>query len=75
MIPISWQPSGSIIALFNKTKKQIDFIEKNCLRHGEFSLYNLLKTQNDLLFEENTTFVIKGMEFSRENCILAFAVE
>lgn len=73
--PISWQPSGSIIALFNKESKSIDFVEKNCLRHGEFKLETVIKNKSDLLFDKEHTYEVKAMEFSRESCILVLGLE
>ena len=74
-VQCGWQPSGSIIALFNKSNFSIDFIEKNCLRHGEFSIKELFKNKEEIFFDSEIQVEVKKILFSRESCILTLGLE
>ena len=54
---LSFMPSGSLIAFFDKENNKIIFSEKNCLCHGEF----------DIILDKNTIKNISKMKFIKWN--------
>ena len=62
--------------LYDKKKLQIEFIEKNCLRHGEFKLNDLFPEKSELFFDlENVQTELKQISFCKDQVLLCLGLE